>query len=186
MIKKIIIVFLLICFTFPLSGYVRPDVDTIDARRNAQNHNNLGLCDIANGDYYGAVQEFLLAIALNPNTQATAVYYNNLGETYLKLGYYKDAKECFEKAVNQYSLNFLYYQNLAKSYKLCGLLSKKINECRIKSRTNPLSMILLGLCYIESGQKRAGVIKLDEFCMSEPDLIITESVREYLKEVAKF
>ncbi len=186
MIKKLVTVFVLIVFSFPLSGYVKPDVSTIDARKNAQNHNNLGLCDIANGDYYGAVQEFLLAIALNPNTQATAVYYNNLGETYVKLGYYKDAQECFEKAVNQYSLNFLYYQNLAKTYKNLGLLSQKINECRVKARRNPLSMILLGLCYIESGQKRAGVIKLDEFCMSEPDLIITESVREYLKEVAKF
>ena len=42
---------------------------------------------------------------------------------------------------------------------------------------------MLGLLYINTGNKRAGIIELDSFCMSEPDLIITGGVRAYLRDL---
>lgn len=183
MIKNLFTVFILFVMTFVTSGYTRPDVYKIDAEKNAVLHNNLGLEAVSEQNYYEAVQEFSLAILLNPKTQATAVYYNNLGETYMKLGYFREAQGCFEKSIKQYSLNFLYYQNLIKSFKAQNVIGTKIKTYEAQGEKNPLNMIILGLLYVESGDVRRGIIKLDEFCMKEPDLLITGAVRSYLKEI---
>lgn len=173
----------LLLSAFLTSGYTKPDVYKIDAAKNASIHNNLGLKYVSEEDYYDAIQEFSLAIALNPKTQATSVYYNNLGETYIKIGYFKEAQRCFETAIVQYNLNFLYYQNLVKSFKDQKIIPCKISIYKQSSEKKPLDMIILGLLYVESGDINQGVIKLDEFCMKEPDLLITDAVRNYLKTI---
>lgn len=181
MIKKIVIALLFVSiFT---SGYTKPDTYKIDAEKNAILHNSLGLNAVAEQNYLTAIQEFSLAILLNPKTQATSVYYNNLGETYMKIGYYNDAQKCFESALKQYNLNFLYYQNLIESFKAQGIIASKLKYYKAKGENNPTNMIMVGLLYIQNGDKRSGIIKLDEFCMSEPDLLITQAVRNYLQTV---
>lgn len=181
MIKKLVIC--LFFLSLVTSGYIKPDVYKIDAEKNAVKHNSLGLNAVAEQNYLVAIQEFSLAILLNPKTQATSVYYNNLGETYMKIGYYKDAQGCFEMAMKQYSLNFLYYQNLIASFKAQGIVSSKLKYYKAKGEKNPTNMIMVGLLHIANGDKRSGIIKLDEFCMSEPDLLITQAVRSYLQTV---
>lgn len=183
MIKKWVMTLILFFMTFITSGYTRPDVYTIDAGKNATLHNNIGLNYVSDRDYYDAIQEFTLAIALNPKSQATAIYYNNLGETYMKLCYFKEAQRCFENAIALYNLNFLFYQNLVKSFKAQKLTSAKIKFYAVKSEKDSLNMIVLGLLYVANGDIHSGIIKLDEFCMKEPDLLITGAVRDYLKEI---
>lgn len=185
MIVSRILFAILFLFTlaFITSGYTKPDVYKIDAEKNAIIHNNLGLKAVCEQNYYEAVQEFSLAILLNPKTQATAVYYNNLGEIYLKLGNFREAQGCFEKSIKQYNLNFLYYQNLVKSFKAQMIINSKIKAYEYMGDKNPLNMIILGLLYVEKGDVRRGIIKLDEFCMKEPDLLITGAVRNYIKEI---
>ena len=183
MIKKIFTGLSLFLILFATVGYTKPDVYNIDAEKNALMHNNLGLEAVDDQNYYEAIQEFSLAILLNPKTQATSVYYNNLGETYMKLGCYKDAQGCFEKAVKQYSLNFLYYQNLVKSFNAQNILKQKTAEYEKKSEKSSLSMIILGLLYVSNGDVRRGIIKLDEFCMKEPDLLIAPAVRSYIQSI---
>lgn len=182
MMKKSFTISILLIISFIVSGYNRPDVYKIDAEKNAVMHNNLGLEAVSEQNYYEAIQEFSLAILLNPKTQATAVYYNNLGETYMKLGCFREAQGCFEKSIKQYHLNFLYYQNLVKSFKAQKTTGTKIKTYEILSDKNPLNMVILGLLYVENGDVRRGIIKLDEFCMREPDLLITGAVRNYIKE----
>lgn len=181
--KKLSLVFALFAMTFVISGYTKPNVYHIDAVKNAVMHNNLGLNAACDGNYYEAIQQFILAIALNPKTQATAVYYNNLGDAYMKLGYFKDAQSCYENSIKQYSLNFLYYQNLVKSYKAQGIVESKLKIYKTKSEKEPLAMIILGLLYVANGDTRRGIIKLDEFCMKEPDLLITPAVRHYISTI---
>ncbi len=183
MIRKLSLILILFSLVIFSSGFVKPNVYVIDAQKNAVIHNNLGLKAASEENYYTAVQEFKMAISLNPGTQATAVYYNNLGEVYLKLGYYKQAQQCFQNSINQYSLNFLYYQNLVSAFKGLGVVNSKINYYKVSSEKKPLDMIILGLLYIAKGDLRSGIIKLDEFCMQEPDLIITSAVRNYLKQI---
>ena len=180
--KSIIISFLLIIF-FLTPGYLKPDVYKIDASKNATLHNNLGLNAVEDKNYYSAIEEFSLAIELNPNTQATAVYYNNLGETYMKTGCFKEAQKCFEQAIKQYNFNFLYYQNLTESFKAQKILKQKIEFYEKNESKTPLNMVILGLLYVKEGDVKRGIIKLDEFCMKEPYVLITSAVRNYIKDL---
>ena len=173
----------LICLSFITSGYKKPDVYKIDATKNGYIHNNRGLMYMSERCYYAAIQEFKIAISLNPDTQATSVYYNNIGDAYMIIGYPDYAQDAYERAIHQYSLNFQYYQDLAKCYKALNIIPSKIRE--YSSRENPLNRVMLGLLYIESGDLKRGIIILDEFAMSEPDLLITRSIKEYLREKTK-
>ena len=185
--KKILLISLLF-LSILTSGYRKPDVYVIDATKNAYLHNNMGLrymnerC-MNERCYYAAIQEFKIAISLNPNTQATAVYYNNIGDAYMKIGYPDMARQPYEDAVKQYSLNFKYYKDLARCYKDLGLVNAKIKE--YSSDKNALNRVMLGLLYIESGNLKRGIIILDEFTMSEPDLLITPAVKQYIKDKVK-
>ncbi|MBQ8168494.1 tetratricopeptide repeat protein [bacterium] len=180
--KKFLIVSL-IFLSVMTSAYKKPDVYVIDAQKNAYIHNNLGLTYVDEKCYYAAIQEFKIAISLNPNTQATAVYYNNLGEVYLTIGYPDFALDCFERALTQFSLNFKYYQNLAKTFKLLGTLDEKI--AKYSDESNPLNKVMLGLLYEQKGDTKRAITILDDFVMSEPDLIITPSVKKHIKDLVE-
>ena len=180
--KKFLLIFLLFT-SFVTSGYRKPDVYVIDATKNAYLHNNMGLHYMDERCYYAAIQEFKIAISLSPSAQATAVYYKNLGDAYMKIGYPDMARQPYEDAIKQYSLNFSYYKDLAKCYKMLGLASEKITEYR--NDENPLNKVMLGVLYVENGNPKRGVTVLDEFAASEPDLIITPAVKQYIKETVK-
>ena len=171
----------LILMSFLTSAYKKPDVYVIDAEKNAYMHNNLGLMYVNEKCYYAAIQEYKIAISLNPNTQATAVYYNNLGEVYLIIGYPDYALDCFQRALKQYSLSFKYYQNLAKTFKALGTLDEQI--VKYSDGSNPLNKVMLGVLYAQKGETKRAITILDEFCMTEPDLIITPSIKKYIREL---
>lgn len=180
MIYKKSVLILLILLSFLASGYRKPDMYTIDATKNAFLHNNMGLRYMNEHCYYAAIQEFKIAISLAPNTQATAVYYKNIGDAYMAIGYPNMAQQPYEDAVKQYGLNFQYYKDLVRCYKALGLIPSKISE--YSKGENPLNKVMLGLLYIESGNSKRGIIILDEFAMAEPDLLITPAVKQYIKE----
>lgn len=182
MIKKIITIFLLLIMVF-CSGYRKPYKYTIQAEKDAFYHNNVGLNYLKDRIYYAAIQEFKIAISLSPSTQATAIFYNNLGETYTFIGYPEQARDCFENALKLYGLNFKYYLNVVNCYKNIGATNSKIKE--FSTSDNIYDRIKLGLLYIETGEVRKGVNVLDEFCTQEPDLMITPAIKQYLKEVIK-
>ena len=109
--------------------------EVIRAKNNAYIHNNKGLAYLEEKYYFGAIKEFEIAIALNPDSQASATYYANLGRTYETIGYYDLAKPYYEKAISLNPLYFDYYLKMAKNYKKLGIVNKKIKEfdryCRI-------------------------------------------------------
>ena len=182
MMKKIAIL-LLLFLGILTSGYGEPETFVIDATKNAYFHNNLGINYLKEHCYYAAIQEFKIAISLNPNTQATSVYYKNIGDAYMAIGYPDMAKQPYEDAITQYSLNLQYYQKLAKCYKELNLISSKIEE--YSNDENVLNKVMLGILYIEQGDLKRGTIILDEFVNNEPDLLITPAVKKYVKEVSK-
>ena len=173
----------LILILFLSCGYRKPVKYTIDATKDAFIHNNVGLNYLQDRIYYAAIQEFKIAIQLSPNAQATAVFKNNLGETYSFIGYPDMARICFEDAIKLYGLNFKYYLNLADTYEQLGITDSKISE--YENSINLYDRILLGILYIKSGNTRKGIILLDEICQSEPDLIIVPAIRQYIKDAAK-
>lgn len=181
--KKLVIILSLIVSTIITSGYNKPDVPVIDGFKNASRHNNLGVNYMADRVYYAAIQEFKIAISLNPESQASAVYYNNLGECYMEIGYPKLALDCFERAIALYNLNLNYYINLARCHIANKDLDKKLEQ--YKDFSNPYNQLMSGVLYIESGEYQRGIIILDNFTIAEPDLLITPTVKNYIKTSVK-
>ncbi len=186
MIKKItVIVFILLLL--PLTALSANDrqymgLMKIDPKKNAYIHNNFGLQYLSIGQYYAAIEEFKIAIGLNPDSQATSVFYTNLGDTYMKLGSYNLAQDCYESALEKSPLNFKYYQNLVSVYKVKGILDSKLQYYRYHKKS-PLDDIMIGLILISKGKVNDGITVLDNFVMNEPKLFITDGVKYYLNDV---
>lgn len=155
---------------------------TIDPEKNAYFHNNKGIVYLEEKCYYAAIQEFKIAISLNPKAQSTSVYFNNLGKTYITIGYPDLAVDCFKNAIRQYSLNFEYYLNLAKCYGMLGLAQQQLSIAKT-DENNPLSKIMEGLLEEQIGNKKRAVTILDDFAMAEPDLIITPAIKQHIKQL---
>lgn len=182
--KKYILILFLILLNLTTSAYSRkPEVFVIDAAKNAYMHNNWGINYLKEHCYYAAIQEFKIAISLSPNTQASSVYYKNLGDAYMEIGYPNMALQPYEDAIKQYGLNLEYYQALVKCYAALGQVKSRIAE--YTNNENPLNRVMLGLLYIESRDLKRGLIILDEFAAIEPDLLITRAVKHYVKEKTK-
>lgn len=156
--------------------------EALDAQKNAYRHNNKGLLYLQDNYYYGAIKEFQIAIELNPNSQASAIYYVNLAKTYEKIGYPDLARPCYEKAVKINRLCFDYYLKLAENYKKLGIVEEKLNQY-ILDDTSPFNDIIVGLLYIQNDNVETGITVLDDFCNKEPNLLITIGVREYLDKL---
>jgi len=136
------------------------------------------------GYYYGAIQEFKIAISLNPNTQASAGFFDNLGRTYLIIGYPELAEDCFVNAIRLNPMNLSYRQHLADTYRRMG---KAVLNSKLKvylTSKNPLDSVMAGLLYIAKGDTDAGIIKLDEFCITQSNLILAQGVKAYLKTIS--
>lgn len=180
MMKKFLTILLLLMMVF-CSAYRKPYKYVIKAEKDAFYHNNVGLNYLKDRIYYAAIQEFKIAISLSPSTQASSIFYNNLGETYNFIGYPDMARNCFEDAVKLYGLNLKYHINLVKCYVYLGITQTKIKE--FEQSADLYDRIKLGILYVETGEYRKGVNLLDEICVQEPDLLITPALRQYIKQV---
>lgn len=181
--KKIIIIILCIILN-PLSTWAlwaRDNTPVVDAERNANFHNNLGLIHLRDRYYNAAIKEFNIAITLNPNHQTTASYYANLAKVYTIIGYPGIAQDALEKAIKQDKMNLLYYLELVDTYKTQKILPQKLKQYS-QDRSNPLSQVMVGLIQIETGQESQGILTLQTFCYREPDLIITQGVQSYIEQ----
>lgn len=184
MMKKFFILFLICLMSTPVFATGRTSVTyVIDPEKNAYDHNNKGVNYVEEKCYYAAIQEFKMAISLNPKTQATAVYFNNLGKVYMIIGYPDLALDCFKNALTQYSLNFEYYNNLVQCYAKLNQIPQQLKIYKAKGDKNPLDKIMLGLLYEQTGDKKKAIIILDEFVMSEPNLLITPAVKYHIQEL---
>ncbi len=179
-IKKLVF---LILFFFLTVNFSYAD-EVIKAQNNAYRHNNKGLLYLEDKYYFGAIKEFQIAIDLNPNTQASAAYYVNLGKTYETIGYNNLAQPCFEKAVELNPLCFDYYLKMVENYKKSGILDIKLKEYQSNKKSS-LNEIVVGLLYIQKGAVTTGITILDDFCNKEPDLLITPGVKNYIDNLVK-
>lgn len=184
--KKLFIIIALIFTAFP--AFAKPGTIatyTIDPEKNAWEHNNVGINYMEEKCYYAAIQEFKIAISLNPKAQSTAIYLNNLGKAYLVIGYPELALGCFEDALKQYSLNFEFYENLAKCYAQLGKAGEQLQNYQAQIDKNPVARVMVGLLQEQNGNKKQAITTLDDFVTSEPDLIITPAVKKHIKDLVR-
>lgn len=157
----------------------------IDAQKNAINHNNRGVIYMQDRYYAAAIKEFQMAVLLDPDTQASASYYANLANCYMKIGYPALAQDTLQRAIRLNPMNFNYYQDLAVVYKRLGILDTQLRRWKKESIKNPVGQVMQGMILIEQGKKDAGLAKLQEFAYTEPDLIITIGVKNFIDQKDK-
>ena len=179
--KKLILVIVLYFSAVCTAFAVPSNAFKIDAAKNAINHNNQGVNYLNRKEYYSAIKEFEIAILINPDTQASSVYYNNLGKTYLKIGYPNMAEKAFSDAIKRNPMNFEFYQNIVTTYKEQNKLLPELQKAMENDK--PSSRVIGGLILIETGKLESGINMLDEFCFDEPEMILAKGVRSYLQTV---
>ena len=161
--------------------HAKMDVMVIDAQKNAVNHNNRGVIYMQDRYYAPAIKEFEMAVLLDPDTQASSVYYANLANCYMKIGYPALAQDTLQRAIKKHPMNFGFYQDLAIIYKRLNVTGQKLKYYQKDSEKNPLSQVMVGLILMEEGKIDAGLARLQEFVYLEPDLIITNGVKRYIE-----
>ena len=178
--KKIVL--LLIFLVLPLAAQAKMEVYNIDAQKNAVDHNNRGVIYMQDRYYAAAIKEFQMAVLLDPTTQASAIYYSNLANCYMKIGYPALAQDTLQRALKLFPMNYTYYQDLAVVYKRMKILPQKLRYYEKDSAKNPLSQVMVGMILMEQGKTDAALAKLQEFVYTEPDLIITNGVKKYIEQ----
>lgn len=170
-------------------------VPPVDAAKNANWHNRRGANYFKEQDYFAALKEFKMAIALNPNSQSTAVYYNNLGKVYLVFGeiqrgrnltrsdadFTMMAESCFERAIQLDCMKFEYYKNLVRTYELLGTVASRRDFLLKNINANPFNAIIIGIIYAKEGKIAPARGILENFVIKNPDLIITNDVKKFLE-----
>ncbi len=169
-------------------GVVKP----IDAQNNAQMHNNQGVSYMRERDYLAAIKEFKIAIAINPKTQASATYYNNLGCAYLEIAKFQSshanmkkegnfanfAQVSFEDAIKQDAMNLSFYKNLVESFYYQGTLNK--SYLKYRESKNEFDKIIVGFIFQKQGRTDAAKTIFDEFASDNPNLLISKSLAQYI------
>lgn len=195
--KKNFLLLMLLLFCAPVFADLNEVSITppVDAAKNANWHNRRGTNYFKEQDYFAALKEFKIAIALNPNSQSTAVYYNNLGKVYLIFGEIQRgrnltrvdadftlmAQTCFERAISLDCMKFEYYKNLVRTYELLGVVSSRKEFLLKNIGVNPFNAIIIGIIYAKEGNIVPARGILEQFVIKNPDLIITNDVRKFIK-----
>ena len=151
----------------------------VDAQKNANLHNRRGANYFKEQDYFAALKEFKIAIAINPNSQSTAVYYNNLGKVYLVFGEIQRTRN-LTRAIMQDCMKFEYYKNLVSSYELLGITASKKDFLLKNLKVNPFNAIVVAIILAKEGKYDPAIILLDNFAQNNPDLIITDDVKKFI------
>lgn len=170
----------------------------VDATKNAKMHNNLGSIYFKDKDFFGAIKEYRIAIAIDPDSQATATYFNNLGNVYLILGeiqkrnglplqgwddFSKMAQKSFEEAILKDCMKLEYYENLVKAYELTGVTNSKKEFFLSNRDKNPFNIIPAAIILQKQGDYDYANMLLDDFTTKNPDIIISKDLKKMMKKI---
>ncbi|MDP3093545.1 MAG: tetratricopeptide repeat protein [bacterium] len=137
---------------------------------SSQNHNNLGDLYGRKGDLEKAVQEFKLAIELNPRY---ADAFHNLANTYQLMGKEELAVENYKKAVEFNPYLWQSYQNLALIYFQQKDLVQASQYLEKAIEVNPENASLyfnLGVVYAENNEKEKANMEFQKAFDLDPKL----------------
>ncbi|MCD8024785.1 MAG: tetratricopeptide repeat protein [Candidatus Gastranaerophilales bacterium] len=175
-------------------------VSTVNAQNAAQMHNNLGTIYYKDKDFFAAIKEYRIAIAINPDSQTTAVYFNNLGKVYLLLGEIQKrnglplqgwddfsimAQISFEEAISKDCMKLEYYENLIKALELTGQIENKKQYYLSNRNKNPFNVIPAALILSKEGDIQYANMLLDDFVTENPDIIISNDLKKIIKRNVK-
>ncbi len=185
--KIILILFLLItyqsfCTASSIRGLDGFEWQAIDAIKNARNHSNMGNIYFKEESYYMALKEYQIAYNLTYDMNASSTYLYNIARCFIKLNNYNAAKSALEGAIEKNCLNMTYYKTLVDVYIKLNIHKRELKRC-LNDNSNPYNRIIAGLIFLQTGDTYAAKGIFDEFVTVNPDMIITDDIKNILNKL---
>ncbi len=158
----------------------------INPANNAVVHNERGLFYMDSNYYGAAIQEFRLAIMLNPRSEVSSAFYNNLAMAYYKIGDYKAAEINLKEAIKLKPYYIEYCENLIKTYRQENILeniTKDYNNKLVQDKNDLQAYFMLGLIQKKYGNSDLASDYLRKFLKLAPDLRISKQIRAIVKDL---
>lgn len=154
-----------------------------NALSSAITHNKKGLTFLESGYPLHAVNEFKIALMLNPNTTMSASIYNNLGQAYEMLRAYDLAIASYQHAIKINPDFAIYYKNLVYVYKAKRSLDKAQKEYETIisiNKDDAQAYFVLGLISLETSQNEKAKEYFSKFIQLEPNVDLANAAKKYL------
>ncbi len=159
----------------PAAGY--------DFEDNVIAHARKGELLMGRRRYAEAIEEFRIALRLNPYSSLSAAVYNNLGISYLQLRNYPLALTSFQRAIRIQPNFELYYKNLIRTYQEQGSLSAARGHLGSIVALNPEdaeAWYLLGLAHERAGALKEAKDAFSRFSELQPHSRLAPAARNRL------
>lgn len=160
---------------------------SIDVHDMAITHNRRGNEYLKAGYPLHAVNEFKIAIMLNPNSTMSATLYNNLGRSYEMVRQYELAISSYQHAIRVNPEFSRYYKNLINAYKAQRTLTKACHNYETVVKENPKdaqAWYTLGLIYYEQKKYLDAQEAFNTFIELEPNVELAIAAKKYLKKMS--
>jgi tetratricopeptide (TPR) repeat protein len=158
----------------------------VNASNNAIQHNRRGMEYLSQGYPLHAINEFKLAIMLNPNATMSASLYNNLGQAYEVVKEYDLAIMSYQHAIKINPEFALYYKNLVQAYHNKKALRDAIKHYEQIVKENPQdaqAYFILGLVYKKLNNNEKSISAFNTFINLEPRLDLAHTAKKYIHQM---
>ncbi len=154
----------------------------IDATKNARTHSNMGNIYFKDGNLISAIKEYEIAYKLTYKSSGSSVYLYNLSRCYMQLNNFEQAKIYLDEAIKKDCLNMTYYKAIVDCYIKLNIEQNELEKC-LNDAENPYNRIVAGLIFLKIGKKQTAKNIFDEFVNENPDMIITQDVKQILHQL---
>lgn len=183
--KKLMIVpilFMAICLQGSYVG------EPLNPLFNSKTHNSRALWYAKWKHYYPAIEEYKMAIGLNPESGASAAYYSNLGQIYQELGRPDWTITCVENAIKLNPICMYYYERLVDAYESAKKLDEKekvLLDATKNDFENSYNWLILGLIQDKKNDYKGAKKSYNNYILLEPKIVLLSAVKNKLNEVRK-
>lgn len=160
----------------------------INPLNDAITHNQKGLSYLERGYPLHAIDEYKLAIMLNPNSFLSASIYNNLGQAYEKINQYNYAIVSYQNAIKINPDFSVYYKNLVDAYNYKKILNKAQKDYETILEINPEdaeATFILGLIYMKQNNSPKAITTFENYIKLQPNRDLTNAAKKYIFDLKK-
>jgi tetratricopeptide (TPR) repeat protein len=170
----------------PTFGKVSPVNSNINAINDCITHHNKGIAFMEAGYPLHAIDEFKLALMLNPNSTMSATVYNNMGRAYEMMRSYNLAITCYQHAIKINPDFSLYYKNLVNAYRAKKALKQAQVDyekiVKINSQ-DAQAYFILALIYMGNENNTRALQAFKKVVSLEPNIELTRSAQKYITKL---
>lgn len=167
---------------FPFSISLYPAM-AADQGENAIEHQKMGIILLEQGRIDESLDEFKLALALNPSSTLAAALYDNVGIAYQRQGFYGPACQSFVEAIRMRPQFEVYYLHLVETYDKSQTLTRARQMFQKILTLNPMDAegwYLMGLMNEKAGQPTDAREDFIKFLQLQPYSQLAQAAEKHL------